>query len=133
MALSEKLNSNISWCEWKREFVPFTGKHSRRKALSRGRHNAENKKAENETAKKKGKGKESTESKRKDGGKENNEEKESENQENINESGKKKIVKAQQNGIIGDALENLVSKLPNFLSHVFIERESKQVTFNINY
>ena len=43
--MSEKLNSNISWCEWKREFVPFTSKHSRRKALSRGRHNAENKKS----------------------------------------------------------------------------------------
>ena len=81
------------------------------------------KKAENETAKKKGKRKESTESKRKDGGKENDEEKESENQENINESGKKKIVKAQQNRTIGDALENLVSKLPNFLSHVFLKRE----------
>ena len=86
---------------------------------------AENKKAENEAAKKEGKRKESTESKRKDGGKENDEEKESENQENINESGKKKIVKAQQNGTIGDALENLVSKLPNFLSHVFIERASE--------
>ena len=75
------------------------------------------------TAKLKGKRKESTASKRKDDGKENDEEKEIENQENINESVQKNIVKPHQNGTIGDALGNLVSRLPNFLNHVFIKRE----------
>ena len=47
------------------------------------------------------------------------------------DNGKKKIVKSPQNGLVGDALEDLVLKLPNFL-HMYLYGGSKQAIFNIS-
>ena len=78
--------------------MPSTGRHSRRKRS----------KAENGKELEKGNGKENEQ--RKENVKENGKDK---------DNGKKKIVKSPQNGSVGDALEDLVLKLPNFL-HMFL-------------
>ena len=69
----------INWCEWKREFVPSTGRHSRRKRS----------KAENGKELEKGNGKENEQ--RKENVKENGKKKGKDKN-----NGKKKIVKLDQ-------------------------------------
>ena len=84
--------------------MPSTGRHSRRKRS----------KAENGKELEKGNGKENEQRKENGKVKENGKEKGKDK-----DNGKKKIVKSPQNGSVGDALEDLVLKLPNFL-HMFL-------------